>query len=133
MASFGLDPLAIEAAEQRERFADVELFGEPRLLQRDADPLADLIVLLAPAKAEDLHLAGSGVEQAFEDFDRGGFARAVGTQQAKALALFDCQVETAHRIDRRFAVVALHKLGAANGKHQFDFNLRLGYDGAVPV
>ena len=101
MASLGFDPLAVEAAEERERFADGELFGEPRLLQRDADALADFVVLLAPAAAEHFDFAGGGVEQAFEDFDRGGLAGAVGPEQAEAFALLDGQIEPAHGVDGR--------------------------------
>ena len=86
MASSGVEPLAIEAAKQRQRFADRELFGELGLLQRDADALADVVVLLAPAHAEHFDLAGRRVEQAFEDLDRGRLAGAVRAQQAEALA-----------------------------------------------
>ena len=50
MASSGVEPLAVEAAEQRQRLADGELFGEPGLLQRDADPLADLGVVRLPQR-----------------------------------------------------------------------------------
>ena len=114
---FRLDSLPVEAAEERERFADGELFGESCFLQRDADSLPDFIVLLAPTEAQDFDVAGRGVEQPFEDLDRGGLAGAVGSEQAEALALLDSQIETAHGLDRRLAVVALHEIGATNCEH----------------
>ena len=91
----------IEAAEQRQRLADGELLGELGFLQRDADALADVIVLSAPAQAEDFDLAGGGVEQAFEDLDGRRLAGAVRAEQAEALAALDRQVEAADRLDRR--------------------------------
>ena len=94
-----------------------ELFGQPRLLQRDADPLANLVRLAAPVVAQHFDLAGRGLEQAFEDFDRRRLASAVGAQQAEALALLDRQIESAHRLHRRLAVVSLHQIVAADGEH----------------
>ncbi len=111
------DPLAIEAAKQRQRFADRELVRELGLLQRDADPLADVVVLPAPAHAEDFDLAGRRVEQSLDDFDGGRLAGAVRPQQAEALAPLDGEVQAAHRLDRRLGGVRLDEIGAADGQH----------------
>ena len=93
-----------------------ELFGQPRFLQRDADPLADLVVGPAPLQAQ--HFAPrrrSACQQPLEDFDRGGLAGPVRAEQAEALAAARPPVEPAHGLDRRLAVVSLDEVRALNG------------------
>src|SRR4030042_1335475 len=43
--------------------------------------------------AEDMSLAAAGLEQAAENFDSGGLARAVGTQQPVYSTVLDIQVQ----------------------------------------
>jgi hypothetical protein len=51
--------------------------------------------------AEDLNGAGAGREQAGKHLDGGGFACAIGTEEAKKLARFDRKIDV---IDRGEAV-----------------------------
>jgi hypothetical protein len=87
--------LAIERPEQREHFADGELVGELRLLQLNAEPLAQRPPggALAPRCPQDLDVARVRCRQPFEDLDRRGLAGAVRSEQAKALAGADREVE----------------------------------------
>ena len=110
MAAAGSMPWLVEAAEQIQRFADREFFGQLGLLQRDADALLDGLVVAAPLHAQDFDFAAGGREQPFEDLDRGGLAGAVGAEQAEAFALLDGQIEPAHGVDRRPAIVAFAQI-----------------------
>src|SRR5580698_9532125 len=49
-----------------------------------------------PCASQNLDLAGSSFQQAFQDLDRCSFARAIRTEQAKAFAGLDGQVKTAY-------------------------------------
>ena len=81
-------PGRVEAPEERDHLADGLLVGKPRFLERDADPLADPSGLAyAQLQAEDLDLARGRLVQPLEDLDGGRLARAVGAEQAEALAL----------------------------------------------
>ena len=82
----GIAAARVERAEELERLEDRELLGEPALLERDAEPLAQLPLVAAPAPAEDRDLARVGPRQALEDLDRRRLAGAVGPEQAEALA-----------------------------------------------
>ncbi len=82
----GRQAVAVEAAEHRDQFAEGGFLREAGLLQRDADPLADLVGLRVPAPAQDLDVARGRRVQPFEDLDRGRLARAVGAEQAEAFA-----------------------------------------------
>ena len=123
---FRLHAAAIKAAKQRQRFPHAQFFRQPRFLQRDADPLADFIVVLAPAVAQHFDLAGRGVQQPLDDFDRRRFPRPVGPQQSKALPLLDGQIQPAHRIHRRLGVVALRQILALNRKHRQRIIIAIG-------
>ena len=85
----GVVPVAIERAEEAHGLEDGELLGELRFLQRDADALAQLALVLAPVQAEDLDLAGVGLGQPFEDLDGRRLAGAVRPEQAEAFAAGD--------------------------------------------
>ena len=69
--------------------------------------------IVTPVVAENVDLAGSGIEQAFEDFDGGRFARAIGSEQAEAFAGLDLEVEAADGF--HFAVVGLAQVAALDG------------------
>ena len=66
-----------EAAEERQAFGD------------DADLALDFEGMGGEVEAEDLDVAGGGREQAGEHFDGGGFAGAVGAEEAEELARGD--------------------------------------------
>ena len=111
-----LKTFAIETAEQGQRLQDGELFREPRFLQRDADPLADFIIGLAPSQPQYFDVAGSRGQQALEDFDGRRLAGSVGSQQSEAFAALDVQIEPAHGVDRRPPFVALDEIRAADSQ-----------------
>ena len=56
---------------------------------REPEALLDGVVVSAPAHAQDFHVAGGRLDQAFDDFNGGGFAGAVGPKQAEAFAGLD--------------------------------------------
>ena len=85
--------LAKEAAEELERLEDGELLGELRLLQLDAEPLAQLGRVGLPPQPEHLDDAGVGRRQALADLDRRGLAGAVRSEQAETLAGVDLEVD----------------------------------------
>ncbi len=60
--------------------------------------MATSSVLQCPA--EDIHFAGSGAVEAFQNLDGGRLARAVGAEQTEALAMLDLQVDALHGMDR---------------------------------
>src|SRR6202000_1129791 len=96
---------AIKAGEEVQRLADSQLFGEPGLLQRNADPLAKFALWRLPGLAKDLDLAVSGRQQAFENLDGRGLPCSVWAQQPEAFSFINGQIEPANRLD--FAVVGL--------------------------
>ena len=89
----------IEAPEETDGLGDGELLRELGLLERDPEQGAERAIVAAPPPTQDDHLAGVGGRQAFADLDRGGLARAVGAEQAEALAGADLEVETGHGDD----------------------------------
>jgi hypothetical protein len=54
---------AVEAAEELHRLVHLQLLGEDGLLQADAHALADGLVVLPPAAAQDDHLAAVGASR----------------------------------------------------------------------
>ena len=100
----------IEAAEQREHFADLQLLREFGLLQLDAESRAQPLIVSIPAIAEHLDLAGVGIPETFEDLDRRGLPRAVGAQHAEALAGAHLEIEA---IDGHRLAITLDELTAA--------------------
>ena len=105
----------VERAKQRDGFLNRELIGQTRFLERDADLAADFGVVLAPLHAEDFHLAGSRIEQPLDDLERRRFPRAIGTEEAEALAGRHIEIETAHRFNRRPARIGLYEAANADG------------------
>ena len=90
-----------------------QLFGKPRLLQRDSQQFAQLALVARPRHAENFDLTRSRLQQPFENFDGRGLARAVRTEQSEALTGLDAEIESAHRLD--LAVVGLLEVLAADG------------------
>ena len=94
-----------------------QLLGQARLLQRDAQALAQGVVIFAPAHPQYLDLAGGGGQQPFEDFDGGGLAGAVGPEQAEALSRLDFEVEAVDGVHgRRAGGVLFAQVAAADGE-----------------
>ena len=114
----GLETVSVETAEEPQGLKNRQLLRELGFLQRDADALLDVVVAAgAPAKTQHLDFTGSWSEQTFQDFNGCGLARPVGTEQAKALAHLDRQVQAAHGFHGGFAVVALPQVQTMDGKH----------------
>src|SRR5262249_59618837 len=80
-----------EGAVEIERLLGVEESVEVRLFREVADPLVLLDV--QGRLVEDQGVALGREEQAQQQLDGGGLARAVGAEQAEDLAAFDGQVE----------------------------------------
>src|SRR5882762_3353701 len=104
----------VERAEQRDRLGHGEFVGELRLLQLNAESLAQGAPFgaVAPRCAQHLDLAAVRWCQAFQDFDGGGLARSIRSEQAEALAGGDGQVEPRHGGD---VAVALDQTDATDG------------------
>src|SRR5262249_46135719 len=62
---------------------------------------------------ENGYLPRGGLKQAFQNFNRGGFAGAVRAKQPEALSALDFQVQSAHGFD--FPVVGLAQVATLNG------------------
>ena len=63
-----------------------QLQVQGRLLENDADLTAQGVAVPGHGDPGHFGMAGSGTEQSGEDIDNGGFAGAVGAQQAEQLA-----------------------------------------------
>ncbi len=95
-----------KTAEQAKRFEDGQFFGKLRILQLNAEPLAELLCIGAPAHAEQFHFAGIRFCETFTDFDCGCFTRAVGAEEAEAFAHAHFEVEA---IDGDHILIGLAK------------------------
>ena len=80
-----------QPAVEVERLFGVQEAVEIRLFRQVADAL--VLADVGGVFAEDEGLALGGKQQAEQQLDRGGFAGAVGAEQAEDLALLDFQVE----------------------------------------
>ena len=112
---------------QRQRLGDGELVGELRLLQLNAESVAQRPACrpLTPRRPEDLDLATVGHGEALEDFDRGGLPRPVGSQQAEALAGADGEIQTGNRDDLSKA------LGEGATADGYDLSDSLSFSGRI--
>ena len=106
----------VETTEQLHRFRDGEFVPELRVLELDAEALAQgpPAVAVVPVHAQHLHRSRIGEGEAFEDFDGGGLAGAVGAEEAEAFADLDGQIEPRHRDD---VAEALDQPRAMNRRH----------------
>jgi glyoxalase family protein len=84
---------AVHAADEVEVFAGGEFAEESHAFGDDADMAFDVDGIVEEVFAEDLDGAGGGSEEAGEHFDSGGFAGAVGTEEAEELAGFDDEID----------------------------------------
>ena len=106
----------VEAAEQRDRLGDGELIAQLRVLELDAEALAQRASpgAVVPVHPQDFDRSGVGDREPFEDLDGGGLAGAVGAEQPEALAGFDGEIEPRDRYD---VAVALDQPRAVNRRH----------------
>src|SRR5207237_4346987 len=103
-------------AEQAHRFLDRQRVGQLRVLELDAESLAQGPPLAAsgPVQPEDLHVPRIASREPLQDLDGGGLAGAVRPEQAEALARGHREIEPG---DRQHVPVAFDQAGAADGGH----------------
>src|SRR5581483_774709 len=90
--------LGVVAGEHRVRLVDREARPQLRVLQHDADPLAELRAGPLRVVPQHAHVAGVPVAVALEDLDRRRLPGAVRPEQAEHLALVDLEVDAAYRL-----------------------------------
>ena len=89
---------------------------EPRLLQRDADPLARPVGVLRDVDARHLRPARRDRQQRREHAHGRGLAGAVRPEESEDLAGLDAQVDAPHRLD--IVVVFDQSLGFDRSVHR---------------
>jgi hypothetical protein len=87
----------VEAAEQPQGLGHGELVGELRVLQLNAEPLAQRAGVGRPREPEDLDLPFIRGGQPLADFNGGRLAGAVGSQQAETDAARHIQIDARRR------------------------------------
>ena len=90
---------AVVAGEDRVRLAHREVRPHLRLLQDDADPLAEVPPRPLGIVAEHAHLAGVALAVALEDLDGRRLAGAVGPEQPEDLSFLDREVDLPDRLE----------------------------------
>src|SRR5205085_2342195 len=106
----------VETAEQAHRFLDRQLVGQLRVLELDAEALAQGARLGAsgPVQPEDLHVPRIGRREPLQDLDGGGLAGAVRPEQAEALSRGHREIEPR---DRQHVAITLDQARATDGRH----------------
>ena len=89
-----------------------EFLGELRILQLNAEALAELRRVRTPPPAEHFDFSRIRRRQTLADFDGGRFAGAIGSEKAEALARLHFEVEA---VDRDHVFVRLSQLADAEG------------------
>jgi hypothetical protein len=101
-----------KASEQAKRFEHGQFFGKLRILQLNAEALAELLGIGLPMHAKKFHFASVGSGETFADFDGCGFARAIGPEEAEALAGAYFEIEA---VDGHDVLISLAKTRYAKG------------------
>src|SRR5207247_3988819 len=89
----------VVAGEDRVRLADRDVWPQLRLLEDDADPLAEVVPGPLGIVAENAHFAGVALAVALEDLDRRRLAGAVRSEHAEDLSLLDREVNPPDRLE----------------------------------
>jgi hypothetical protein len=82
-----------------EVFVSGQLVVHAGILEDDAEPLADLVLMRHRIEAVDLHFAGGGPQQRGEHLDGGGLSGAVGAKKRKDLAFADIEGNVSHGLN----------------------------------
>jgi hypothetical protein len=98
----------VEGGVQVQRLPDLQPVGQRRLLELDADALAQLGALAARIQAEHPHRTRIGAAEPLQALHRGGLARPVGPDDPKDLAGLHGERDAVHRHRR---AVPLAQLG----------------------
>src|ERR1043166_855524 len=83
----------MQVGHEAEKFTAAELVVEKRPVRDKADLPLGLLRRPLHVIPRNGGTAGTGFEQADEDFDGGGFAGAIRSEKTKKLTLLDMQVE----------------------------------------
>ena len=94
-----LTPVPVEAAEQPDRLLHGELLGELRLLELDAEPLAERALVAVPPLPEHFDHALVGRRESLADLDRRRRPRAIRAEQPEALPRGHREIEAVHGDD----------------------------------
>src|SRR5579859_3318423 len=105
-------PPVKKAAEQTECFEDGELFRELRILQLNAEPLAELSGIGIPVETKKFDVTGIRCGQAFTDFNSRRFARSVRPKKSKTFACAHLEIQA---VDGDHVLVSLSKTADAKG------------------
>src|SRR5690606_35402547 len=97
----------VEVGEEFDQLAGREVGKECGGLELDADDLADVVGLGDGVEAVELDGAAVWFAQALDHFEGGGFASAVGPEDAEDLAFVDLEVDA---VDGDVVFVALSEL-----------------------
>ena len=106
---------AVHAADEAEILGGGEAAEESEAFRDDADLALDFDGVSGGVEAEDLNAAGGGSEQAGEHLDGGGFACAVGAEEAEELAGGDGEIDVLN--GGEFAETAGEIGGGDSGSH----------------
>src|SRR5579863_3451611 len=86
--------MAEKAAKQADRFVHGQFLGELRILQLDAEALAEPVRVRAPPPAKHFDFSGIRRRETFADFDSCRFSGAIRPKKAEALSRVHFKVET---------------------------------------
>src|SRR5690349_18534511 len=93
---FRFAPALVKAGEKPQRFHHANLVGQGGGLQGGADFVLESGRFALWVEAANGNAAAIQVTEAFEDFDRGGFSRAVWAEQAEDFAFLHVEADSAN-------------------------------------
>jgi hypothetical protein len=96
----GLEIEAIHAADEAEVLRRGEAAEECEAFGDYADLALDVEGVRGEVQAEEFDVAGGGSQETSEHFDGGGFACAVGSEEAEKLACGDVESDAVNRGER---------------------------------
>src|SRR2546425_571703 len=105
------------AAVEVQRLANREVRLDAGLLQHDADAFLESALQALRVETQDGDVAGRAFPVAFEYFNRGRFAGAVGSEQGEDLAARYVEVDTGHGLARFVALAQAADLDGVFAGH----------------
>jgi hypothetical protein len=106
--------VGVEGGVQVERLADLHRLGQGRLLELDADPLAQAAGAVGGVEPEDAGAAAVRAAQPLQDLDRRGLAGPVGAEDAEDLPPLDLEADPG---ERDLLAVALGEVPGLDDRH----------------
>ncbi len=121
------DGARVEAGEELDGLADLDLFLQIGGLQAHADAVFELARLHFGIVAEHGNASAAARAQAFEDLDGAGFAGAVGAEQAEDFARAHFEIDALHGGERAVGFFEpLNLNGIIHGREQCLTGIRAG-------